>query len=207
MVQYDLKHLTQENHQKVAGPIQDDEALFLYSIIRGRRFKYILEIGGLSGYSATNFCKAVENMNGTVYTVDINPVPKMANNHKVIIKDARKLEPSDIDNNVLDMIFFDCHDYDAQWDMFETLKKNNMIDDNTTLALHDTNIHPDKYMGFSYLSEAGWIHQPVERRLVNKFKSIGYDIFSLHTKNSSHNDEMPYRHGVSVCTKYKFLVT
>ena len=33
MVNYDLAHLTQPENQNVSGPIQDDEALFLYSII------------------------------------------------------------------------------------------------------------------------------------------------------------------------------
>ena len=33
MVNYDLTHLTQPENQNVSGPIQDDEALFLYSII------------------------------------------------------------------------------------------------------------------------------------------------------------------------------
>ena len=58
MVNYDLTHLTQNENQRVLGPIQDDEALFLYSIIRGCRLERILEIGGLNGYSARNFLKA-----------------------------------------------------------------------------------------------------------------------------------------------------
>ena len=44
MVYYDLTHLNQPSNQFVLGPIQDDEALFLYSIIRGSRLKYILEL-------------------------------------------------------------------------------------------------------------------------------------------------------------------
>ena len=59
MVKYDLSHLSQPENQNVSGPIQDDEALFLYSIIRGCRLERILEIGGLSGYSAKNFLQAL----------------------------------------------------------------------------------------------------------------------------------------------------
>jgi len=59
MVHYDLSHLTQEEHQNVCGPFHDDEALFIYSIIRGCRLKRILEIGGLSGYSAKNFFTSI----------------------------------------------------------------------------------------------------------------------------------------------------
>lgn len=44
VVKYDLRHLTQPENQNVVGPVQDDEALFMYSIIRGRRLKIIFEI-------------------------------------------------------------------------------------------------------------------------------------------------------------------
>ena len=73
MVNYDLKHLTQNDDQRVLGPIQDDEALFLYSVIRGSRMRRVLEIGGLSGYSATNFLAAMcaSGPGAMLYTVDI----------------------------------------------------------------------------------------------------------------------------------------
>ncbi len=44
---YDLDHLIQTNKQDVIGPIQDDEALLLYSIVKGMRLNRVLEIGGL----------------------------------------------------------------------------------------------------------------------------------------------------------------
>ena len=43
---YNFDHLIQSDKQDVLGPIQDDEALFLYSIIRGCRLSRVLEIGG-----------------------------------------------------------------------------------------------------------------------------------------------------------------
>jgi predicted O-methyltransferase YrrM len=76
MVAYDLSHLTQQESQEVLGPVQDDEALFLYALIRVTKIRRVLEIGGLGGYSARNFCVAVGN-HGIVYTVDLNPVPRL----------------------------------------------------------------------------------------------------------------------------------
>lgn len=84
-MKYDLDHLTQDNNQVVVGPIQDDEALFLYSIIVGMKLKTVFEIGGLSGYSATNFLAAVGET-GKVFTVDINPVQSKGKNHICIQK-------------------------------------------------------------------------------------------------------------------------
>jgi predicted O-methyltransferase YrrM len=75
MTSYDLSHLTQPQKQNVVGPIQDDEALFLYSLIRTMRLKRILEIGGDVGYSATNFLKAIGG-NGIVYIVEAHSLPR-----------------------------------------------------------------------------------------------------------------------------------
>lgn len=49
MVAYSLSHLTQADDQRVGGPIQDDEALVLFALIRAMRLKRILEVGGLGG--------------------------------------------------------------------------------------------------------------------------------------------------------------
>jgi hypothetical protein len=200
MVKYDLSHLTQDENQKVWGPIQDDEALFLYSIIRGCRLTRILEIGGLSGYSAKNFLQALSfSKEGILYTCDINPVPVLADNHKVIIKNALNLTLSDVDNKPLDLIFFDCHDI-IQLEIFKIFVKYNIINDDTILALHDTNLHYHP----NY-QEPGVVHQPVERNMVNIFKYLGYDIFNISTDHTKHNDDFPYRHGVTICRKFKLL--
>jgi predicted O-methyltransferase YrrM len=208
MVKYDLAHLSQEEHQNVSGPIQDDEALFLYSIIRGCRLKRILEIGGAAGYSAKNFLQALSfSKDGILYTCDLYPVPVLAENHKVIIKNALDLTISDLDNQPLELVFFDCHDM-VQLDIYYKLVNNNIINDNTILALHDTNLHypPHQHCGVYIEKENGFAHQPVERHMVNIFKELGYDIFSISTDCTKHNYDFPVRHGLTVCKKFKVLL-
>jgi predicted O-methyltransferase YrrM len=206
MVKYDLEHLTQGPDQRVCGPIQDDEALFIYSIIKGMRLTRVLEIGGLNGYSALNFLKSMDQVNGTVYTVDINPVPIQAPNHVVIIKNALGLTASDFGGEALDLVFFDCHDM-AQMVVYHMLVKQGIINDNTILALHDTNLHYDPYqMGNTFVpEEGGFAHQPVERQMVNIFKAMGYDVFCLHTTRDKHSDNFPFRHGLTICKRFKYL--
>lgn len=207
MVVYDLTHLIQHDSQNVSGPIQDDEALFLYSVIRGCRLERILEVGGLNGYSAMNFLQALKfSQNGILYTCDINPVPILAENHKVIIKNALYLTIDDLDNKPLDLIFFDCHDM-IQVNIYFNLLQNNIINHNTIIALHDTNLHypPYQHCGVYILEENGYAHQPVERKMVNIFKHLGYDIFSISTDISKHSPEFPVRHGLTICKKFKFL--
>lgn len=208
MVKYDLTHLTQPENQNVSGPIQDDEALFLYSIIRGCRLERILEIGGLSGYSAKNFLQALSyKKDGILYTCDLNPVPVLADNHKVIIKNALDLIKTDLDDKPLDLVFFDCHDM-IQMDIYYKFVNNNIINNNTILALHDTNLHypPHQHCGLFIEKENGYAHQPVERNMVNIFKQLGYDIFGISTDQSKHSKDFPVRHGITICKKFKTLL-
>lgn len=202
---YDLSHLNQNESQDALGPIQDDEALLLYACIRTMRIHNIIEIGGLSGYSAKNFSQAI--INGKIYTVDLNPVPVVSDNHIVITKDCRLITKEDVSDNI-DMIFFDAHVYNEQIEFYNTLKKNNIInEDEVLLALHDTNLHPSKVTHDSYYieKENGWCHQPVERKLVNHFKQIGFDSISFHT--NMNESTIPYRHGLTLMKKYKHLDT
>lgn len=203
---YDLTHLTQSESQEVIGPIQDDEALFLYSIVRGMRLSRILEVGGLRGYSAVNFLKALEKSKKAVlYTVDLNKVRKISENHKVITKDIRDLTREDLDNEPIDLIFFDCHNFDAQILAYKRLLRKGLITDRTILALHDTNLHPRKYTESSYKISSGYVHQKAERMMVNYFKKLGYDVFSLHTDMKIHDSKFPFRHGISICSKFQKL--
>jgi predicted O-methyltransferase YrrM len=206
MVYYNLLHLTQDESENVCGPIQDTEALFLYSVVRGMRLRTILEIGGQTGYSARNFLTAfAEPEKSTMFTVDIEHVPQLAENHKVIIKDAMELTCEDLENKVLDMIFFDCHCYDVQMKVYYRLVENGMITDKTVLALHDTNTHPYQSIDWAYETEDGWIHQRPEREMVNEFVKMGYHAFNLHTQPDRHNEKMPLRHGVTLMQKFQEL--
>lgn len=208
MVNYDLTHLTQPEDQNVCGPIQDDEALFLYSIIRGCRLERVLEIGGLNGYSSKNFLQALSySKNSILYTCDVNPVPVLGKSHKVIIKNAVDLTPEELDNKPLDMVLFDCHSM-IQMYIYYNLMNNNLINDNTILALHDTNLHypPYQHCGVFVEEENGYAHQPVERNMVNIFKYFGYDVFSISTDHTKHSPEFPVRHGITVCRKFKPLL-
>jgi hypothetical protein len=209
MVKYPLDHLTQPEDQRVLGPIQDDEALLLFSIVRGMRLRRVLEIGGLSGYSAANFLAA----GAALYTVDLNPVPVMGDQHRVIVKDALELTPEDLDGQPVDLVFFDCHDM-VQMQMYKRFVERGIISEDTVLALHDTNLH---YAPFNvwgpYVPQGGsgpgvsggFAHQPVERHMVNEFKAMGYDIFSLHTGPEKHDASFPFRHGITICQRFRRL--
>jgi predicted O-methyltransferase YrrM len=208
MVAYDLAHLTQPDDQDVKGPVQDDEALLLYAWVRTTRPRTVLEIGGGQGDSARNFAAALRPWNGIVYTVDVLPVPVAADNHRVIVKDARELSADDIDGAHIDLLFLDCHDFAAQAKALEVLVHDGVVTDDTVIALHDTNTHPMQVVPWAYAVDDGgneWVHQPVERWMVNELKNIGYDVVCAHTPPGPIPGDIPFRHGVTFCKKFTRL--
>jgi hypothetical protein len=206
MTDYNLSHLTQSSRQDVWGPIQDDEALLLYAVIKIMRIQNVLEIGGLSGYSASNFLAAVGQA-GKVFTCDINPVPKIADNHFFIHKNVLNLTAGDLMGEAIELLFFDCHEYDVQMQALDRLAAGNMLSDKLIIALHDTNTHPSKLADWSYLTSEGYVHQWVERKMVNELVRRGWHTLCLHPSPLKHNENFPFRHGLTIMSRFQELVT
>jgi hypothetical protein len=108
----------------------------------------------------------------------------------------------DVNNKKLELVFFDCHNYEAQMKALEILIKLELINDNTVIAIHDTNTHPLKYTKNSYQTSQGFVHQKVERKMVNDLVDMGYHAICLHTTPDKHSDQFPFRHGITILTKF-----
>ena len=96
---YDLSHLNQES-QFIFGPIQDDEALLLYGLVKTIRPKVIVEFGFSHGVSSWNFLQALDQ-DSKLFSYDIynwNPNAKAFNDtrFKFFLKSQIKFEASDI---------------------------------------------------------------------------------------------------------------
>jgi predicted O-methyltransferase YrrM len=200
---YNLDHLNQRSNQMVLGAIQDDEALALYALIKCMMLKNVVEIGALEGYSANNFLKAVGN-DGTVISIDVEPIKKIQDNHITIVKNAAIITPEEIPFEI-DLIFYDCHDFNAQMTFHANMVKAGRITSRTTIALHDTNLHPYKVVDDAYQLRDGWVHQLCERTMVNELFDKGWNAICLHTKMSDHNERLPYRHGLTIMKQFKKL--
>ena len=215
---YDIAHLVQGESQRVGGPVQDDEALFLFSVVRGMRMRAVLEIGGLAGFSALNFCRAFPaGETALVVTVDVKPVRKVADNHETIIKDAAALRGEDFAplferrgmKPVFDLIFLDAHAFDGQLRALATLRESGMATDETVIAMHDTCPAPalqNVTLGNKKVSVSGggdgYVNDygDVERRTANILRAEGYNIFNLHP-HPDNLGKLPFRRGLTICQK------
>ena len=155
---------------------------------RGNEIANDLRAWWRCGLFAKNVLRAVDD-DSEVYTCDINPVPKLAQNHHCILKDARDVQASDVNNKVIELIVFDCHLYQMQ--VFLRFRDLGLIISHTVLALHDTNTHPYKSVHWAYPVSQGYVHQAPERKMVNDFVDMGYHAFCLHTRNSKHSPKLP----------------
>lgn len=200
MARFELSHLTQPQNEAMMGPIQDSEALLLYAVIRVTLARKVVELGGLKGYSAKNFSVAL-GPEGVVFTVDVRDVPVVADNHRVIKGDVGKVKMADFGEGAFDLIFMDCHSLNASKLFIERAEGAGLVDSNTIIALHDTNLHPGKSGG------GPRVHQPVERMLVNWLSGLGWDAVCLHTLPSRHSHALPFRHGLTLMKRFEELQT
>lgn len=190
---YDLSHLTQDT-RRVYGPIQDDEALLLYAIVKCMGITAVLEVGGQTGYSARNFLAA----GAEVVTIDIDPVPTLSPRHRVIQANAATASLDGIPR--CGLVFFDAHDEAAQWRFYERAVDAEVIDDDTALAVHDTGLHAEKFVWWSVPCGAGWAHQPAERRFVERLRAAGWAAIHAHDDFAAEP-----RHGLTILQKPRSL--
>lgn len=202
---FDISHLNQPPDEKVCGPIQDSEALLLYALVKVCQVRKAIEIGGLNGYSCRNFLRAMGER-GTMYTVDVNHVPTQAPNHIFIRSDIRHVDPERFGKEPFDLVFFDCHSYEAQMVFLERMEAAGLVDKNTILVFHDTNPHPYKSVHWCYQNSKGeWIHQTAERQMVNSLAERGWHPVCMHTQPDRHGPHLPYRHGLTLMRKFERL--
>lgn len=192
-MKYDLTHLTQDT-RRVYGPVQDDEALLLYALVRCLGVRRVLEIGGQTGYSARNFLAA----GADVWTVDIDPVAKLAENHTVIHANIATVDPASLP--VFDLVFYDCHALFEQRLFHGRAVEAGVIDDHTTLIVHDTGLHREKFCGWSVPHGTRWAHQPVERNFVDLLAGEGWQRVHVHA-----DDDAEPRHGLTILQRPRRL--
>ena len=222
---YNLDHLTQSN-TAVFGPIQDDEALLLYSLIRCMGLKYVVEVGGLHGYSARNFIKAIGD-DGMVITIDkavsqhqheVNKTLKNINlkNYSLIEADVNDVPPEALNLPRIDLLFFDAHHLDAQMSFFYKCLDSNLITDRTIIVLHDTGTRKIKLHNndvhlndVEHNSNYGYYSQGLEaeRKMANIFLSLGYSPFHISANNEDLPSYIEFRHGLTILhKKYELLI-
>ena len=214
----DLAHLSQPTpgwdgaypRQMAMGPMQADEMLLLFGLVRSSSVARVLEIGGLQGTSAYNFLQALRCKHGgpvapMVITVDINPVHRWESHlvtHRTLQKDATLLTMADIGGEAVDAILLDCHAFYASQHILLNVFDRGLLSANGFLFLHDTGLHdyptPLPKVTWAQLNKQppGWVHQPVER-LIAQWVTQQDCAFQRVSAHDDARDVGP-RHGLTI---------
>ena len=201
---YSLGHL-RRFEEYAAGPIQRDEALLLYALVKTVDPKTIVEFGFLAGHSSTNFLRAMSS-DARLYSYDIADASMRIarkirdERFRFIFKSQADFDCSDVDNRLVDLVFFDgSHDFDLNVVTFEKVRK--CLSERALVIVHDTGAWygdlqgrqtPEGYFAGGSI-DAGYIHRPDERKFVNyiRVNMEGFDQIHLHSTSK-------FRHGLTV---------
>lgn len=172
----DLAHLTLF-HERVDGPVQRDEALFLYGLLRVIRPQTVVEIGFLAGRSALNFLAALEPT-ARLYSFDIQErwgrrareLFGHDSRFTFVLRSQSDVTAADVDHRPVDFVFLDAsHDLLLNQATFTRLLP--LLSERVIVAVHDTGTVPRRlFPSWHWLldSDAGWVGDEYEGRPGNR---------------------------------------
>lgn len=217
---YSLDHLDLFETYKF-GPIQKDEALFLFSLVKMTRPSTIVEFGLLEGHSCLNFvCSKDEKTSYYGFDKDENAVARAQKfcegraNCFLSQIDCIDFDSGKIDGRTIDLCFLDCsHILEVNQKCLE--KVIPCMSENAILAIHDTGYYYKK--NCNMLPKSFLDRKPAflkrfeskdkvsavkpEQHTVNWFKERWPDWQQLHM-----HSENIMRHGITLLQKYQKLM-
>jgi hypothetical protein len=203
-------HLLCYSEEDAVGPLQREEALFLFALIRVVRPATIVEFGFLQGLSSFNFLRAMED-NAILASFDIEESAQQTAHRRFshdkrfrfFLKSQSLFSHEDIDFRPIDFAFFDgAHDLDLNVDTWKRISP--FFSSQCIVAIHDTGLWSRHHFlrihhEFASTRSANWIspnafvHQPDERRFVNWLLANDREFHAIHFHSTS-----TLRHGVTL---------
>lgn len=216
----DISHINTYVDQKSIGPLQQPEALLLYSIVKTTLPQTIVEFGFFHGHSAFNFLQSMPE-NARLYSYEISDesaqraaqeFPKDAG-FKFLHKSQTEFCPTDIDTRKIDLVFFDAaHDLKLNQQTFELIYPS--LSAEAILCIHDTGLWNKTHFldvhttfvqeedGKNWVDKRSYAHQNEERIFVNWILDTypAFQAVHFHSMNT-------LRHGLSLLQQNRRLST
>ena len=168
----DLAHLTFLT-ERMGGPVQRDEALFLHSLVRVVQPRTIVEIGFFRGDSAFNFLRAL-NPDARLYSFDIDPaceelaLERLGHDPRFVFRTRSQAEltPEDVEGHLAEFVFLDAaHELGLNQATFERLVP--LMASDAIVAIHDTGTVPRRLLPprhWAHSMREGWVGDEYEVR-------------------------------------------
>jgi predicted O-methyltransferase YrrM len=214
-----LAHLLSYKNEEGLGPLQRDEALFLFGLLRVTRPRLVVEFGFFHGHSAFNFLRALDP-GARLVSFDIKPESKARaesefacfRNFRYIEKSQAEFDPADLDGEMADFVFIDAsHDLALNQQTFTRLIP--ALAPVAIVAVHDTGIWHrkhflQKHVDYSAGKDERWLtpewyqHQIDEREFVNWIFDQHPEFSQMHFHTTA-----TMRHGLTLLQRRGKLPT
>lgn len=205
-----IAHLLSYRDRDAIGPLQRDEAIGLFGIVRTVRPKTVVEFGFFHGHSAFNFLQALDR-EAKLYSYDIaddsarRAEKEFASENRLIFMHKSQIEfdSGDIDDQPIDFLFFDAaHDLALNVETFKRVLPQ--LAHGAIIAVHDTGLWERAHFSAinrqfvqhsagRWVSEESYAHQPEEREFVNWITSTYPTFGAIHLHSAR-----TLRHGFSL---------
>jgi predicted O-methyltransferase YrrM len=214
-----LSHLHSYKNEEGLGPLQRDEALFLFGLMRVTRPRLVVEFGFFHGHSAFNFLQALDP-GARLVSFDIKPESKVRahsefscfKNFRYIEKSQADFDPADLGGSSADFVFIDAsHDLALNQETFKRLIP--ALSPMAVIAVHDTGLWHrkhflPKHVEYSAGKDERWLtpelyqHQIDEREFVNWIFDQYPEFSQIHFHATA-----TLRHGLTLVQRREKLPT
>lgn len=212
-------HLAYFDGDEALGPVQRDEALMLFSVIRVLCPRVVVEFGFGQGHSAFNFLQALDatavlhsfDWSDSAETIARREFESYGNFifHK---KSQADFSSADVEGKPVDLAFIDAsHDLGLNIETFKRLAP--CLSPEGLVAIHDTGVWRRRHFApmhraFAKQKPQDWLspelfqHQRDEREFVNWIisENSGYSVIHFHSCNT-------VRHGLTFVAGTRKLLT
>ncbi len=212
-----MSHLLSYREDDAIGPLQRDEAIALFGIVRTLRPETVVEFGFFHGHSAFNFLKALPpDARLFSYDIDADSAQRAKTEFdfdprfRFIGKSQTDFEPADIGGREIDFAFFDAaHELDLNQETFRRILPHLAAE--ATVAVHDTGLWPRRHfraihhefaseMPGEWRDDDLYAHQPGERAFIDWIVTQHPEFSALHFHSTR-----TLRHGFSLLQRKRSL--
>jgi len=213
-----ISHLLSYREDDAIGPLQRDEAMAMFGIIRTLRPKVVVEFGFFHGHSAYNFLQALPE-DGRLYSYDIDEDSirraerefSFERRFTFVGKSQTAFEACDVGGEPIDFVFFDAaHELELNIETFTRMVAH--LAPEAMIAIHDTGLWQRRHFtpihatftrehAGEWVSDELYAHQPGEREFVDWIVAGQHGFAAIHLHSTR-----TLRHGFSLLQRQRTLV-
>lgn len=212
-----ISHLLSYREGEAIGPLQRDEAVALFGVVRTLRPRVVVEFGFFHGHSAFNFLQALSE-DALLFSYDVDEDSRRRAESEFafdrrfafLAKSQTDFAAEDVGGREVDFVFFDAaHELELNTETFSRILPS--LSPAAMIAVHDTGLWNREYFApiheqFTREHSGAWhhedlyAHQPGERAFIDWITETYPEFVAIHLHSTR-----TLRHGFSLLQRRRKL--